>query len=153
MSKNQIQMNKKREAREFCFQYFFHLQLPVFEELKKGINDKDLSESIDEFKESTNSIFSDDLNTFVFAQIKSTLANYNEVEKTIEKYLKNWKLSRISKVDHTNLMLAVNELFNDKTTPVNIVINEAIEISKKFGSVESGPFVNGVLDNIVKNEL
>ena len=146
-------MNKKREAREFCFQYFFHLQLPVFEDLKQGISDNELSSSINEFKESTNSIFTDELNNYVFTQIKTTLANYSKIEDTIQKYLKNWKLNRISRVDHTNLLLAVNEVCYDKSTPVNIVINEAIEISKKFGSVDSGPFVNGILDNIAKNEL
>lgn len=151
MSKNQV--NKKREAREFCFQYFFHLQLPVFEELKKGIIDNELNESINEFKESTNSIFSDDLNSYIFSQVKSSLSNYSKVESLVEKYLKNWKLNRISKVDHTILMLAVNEMCFDQSTPVNIVMNEAIEISKKFGTVESGPFVNGILDNIAKNEL
>lgn len=146
-------MNKKREAREFCFQYFFHLQLPVFDDLKQGISDNELSSSINEFKESTNSIFTDELNNYVFTQIKTTLANYSKIEDTIQKYLKNWKLNRISRVDHTNLLLAVNEVCYDKSTPVNIVINEAIEISKKFGSVDSGPFVNGILDNIAKNEL
>jgi N utilization substance protein B len=146
-------VNKKREAREFCFQYFFHLQLPVFEELKNGINDKELSSSINEFKESTNSIFNDELNNYVFTQIKTTLANYSKIEDVVQKYLKNWKLNRISRVDHTNLLLAVNEICYDKSTPVSIVINEAIEISKKFGSIDSGPFVNGILDNIAKNEL
>jgi len=146
-------VNKKREAREFCFQYFFHLQLPVFDDLKQGISDNELSSSINEFKESTNSIFTDELNNYVFTQIKTTLANYSKIEDTIQKYLKNWKLNRISRVDHTNLLLAVNEVCYDKSTPVNIVINEAIEISKKFGSVDSGPFVNGILDNIAKNEL
>lgn len=146
-------MNKKREAREFCFQYFFHLQLPVFEDIKKGISDDELSSSINEFKESTNSIFTDELNNYVFTQIKTTISNYSQIEEKIQKYLKNWKLNRISRVDHTNLLLAVNEVCFDKSTPVNIVINEAIEISKKFGSIESGPFVNGILDNIAKNEL
>jgi N utilization substance protein B len=146
-------VNKKREAREFCFQYFFHLQLPVFEDIKKGISDDELSSSINEFKESTNSIFTDELNNYVFTQIKTTISNYSQIEEKIQKYLKNWKLNRISRVDHTNLLLAVNEVCFDKSTPVNIVINEAIEISKKFGSIESGPFVNGILDNIAKNEL
>ena len=146
-------MNKKREAREFCFQYFFHIQLPVFEELKSGLNDDDLKKSINEFKESTNTLLADELNHFAFSLIGGTLKNYSLLEEKIEKYLKNWKLSRISKVDHTILLLSAYELLFNKDTPVTIVINEAIEISKKFGSVDSGPFVNGVLDNLSKNEL
>ena len=150
-------MNKKREAREFCFQYFFHMQLPIFQELKHEISnagdDKVLKESLSEFKESTNTLLSDDLNTFVEEQVRSTLGHYSEIEQILEKYLKNWKLHRISRVEHTNLLLAANDLCFTKSAPVNVIINEAIEISKKFGSLESGSFINGILDNIAKNEL
>lgn len=146
-------MNKKREAREFCFQYFFHVQLPVFDELKTGMSDAQILSSIVDYKESTNTILSSDLAEFSNKLILGTFKNYQELEKTIEKYLKNWKLSRISKVDHTILLLSSYEMIHDKSTPVSIVINEAIEISKKFGSVDSGPFVNGILDNLSKNEL
>lgn len=150
-------MNKKRQAREFCFQYFFHLQLPIFEDLRKTLvtdnNDKDVIASINDFKETTNTILSDELNQFVFSMISGTLKNYDEVQNIIETNLKNWKLNRLSKVDHTNLLLSTYELCFDKTTPSNIVINEAIEISKKFGSLESKSFINGLLDAIVKNEI
>jgi N utilization substance protein B len=146
-------MNKKREAREFCFQYFFHVQLPVFEELKSGLSDKEILSSIVDYKESTNTILSSDLTVFSNQIILGTFKNYKELELIIEKYLKNWKLSRISKVDHTILLLSSYEMLHDKSTPVSIIINEAIEISKKFGSVDSGPFVNGILDNLAKNEV
>jgi N utilization substance protein B len=146
-------VNKKREAREFCFQYFFHIQLPGFEGAKSDLKSDQLKDSISEFRESTNTLLSDELNAFGFQMIEGTLKQYESLEKSIEKYLKNWKLERISKVDHTILLLSFYELLHDKSTPVNIVINEAIEISKKFGSVDSGPFVNGILDNLVKNEL
>jgi N utilization substance protein B len=150
-------VNKKREAREFCFQYFFHMQLPIFQELKHELANDDssqvLKDSLLEFKESTNTILSDELNLFVEQQVTSTLKHYVEIEKVLEKYLKNWKLHRISRVEHTNLLLAANDLCFTKSAPVNIIINEAIEISKKFGSLESGSFINGILDNIAKNEL
>jgi N utilization substance protein B len=150
-------MNKKRAAREFCFQYFFHLQLPVFEEIRRAMvqeqNPQELTDSINEFKETTNSLFEDDLNAYVVNTISGTLKNYNEIQDVIERNLKNWKLNRLSKVDHTNLLLSTYELCFDKETPVNIVINEAIEISKKFGSLESGSFINGLLDAIAKNEV
>ncbi len=148
-------MNKKREAREFCFQYFFHLQLPVFEELKsdhKSGSGSSIKSSIEEFKETTNTILSGDLSSFVVNQIEGTLEQYDFLEETIQKYLKNWKLSRLSKVDHTMLLLAVHELCFDGSTPVTVVINEAIEISKKFGTADSSSFINGVLDNVAKNE-
>jgi N utilization substance protein B len=150
-------VNKKRDAREFCFQYMFHMQLPIFQELRHELasagDDKVLLDSISEFKESTNSLFDDELNSFVVEQIKSTIQNYNAIEEILVKYLKNWKLHRISRVEHTNLLLAANDLCFSKSAPINVIINEAIEISKKFGSLESGSFTNGILDNIAKNEL
>lgn len=149
-----VTMNKKREAREFCFQYFFHLQLPIFREIKdelKGITDESaLVNSINELKETTNTLLSDNLNTFVLEQIKSTLINYEKIEAILTEYLKNWKLNRISRVDNTVLLLSVNELCFTKENPKSIIINEAIEISKKFGNADSGSFINGILDNIAK---
>jgi N utilization substance protein B len=149
-------VNKLRQAREFCFQYLFHLQLPIFESIKEElINDeskKILRSSIDEFKTSTNSLFDDEVNMFVEELISGTLQNYTSVEVTISDNLKNWKLSRLSKVDRTNLLLSVYELCYKPATPINVVINEAIEISKKFGTKESASFVNGILDNVAKSE-
>ncbi len=147
-------MNKKREAREFCFQYFFHLQLPIFKEIKEELSKSDdesaLRESVSDFKETTNTLLEDKLSTFVINQIKSTLLNYEKIETILQEHLKNWKLSRISRVDNTVLLLAANELCFTKDNPKNIVINEAIEISKKYGNADSGSFINGVLDNIAK---
>lgn len=149
-------MNKRREAREFCFQYFFHLQLPVFAQIRHsfttGASEQEIINSINEFKETTNTMLSDELNKFVYTIISGTLAHYDELQVIIEKHIKNWKLPRISRVDHTNLLLSTYELCFDKSTPTTIVINEAIEISKKFGSLESGSFINGVLDSIADSQ-
>lgn len=149
-------MNKRREVREFCFQYFFHLQLPVFEQIRHsfsvGGSKQEIQNSINEFKETTNTILSDEHNKFAMDLISGTLSHYDEVQKIIEANLKNWKLVRLSRVDHTNLMLSTYELCFDKSTPSTIVINEAIEISKKFGSLESGSFINGILDSIARVE-
>ncbi len=146
----------QRQAREFCFQYFFHLQLPVFEELREQMKVEDslsfLNESISEYQNSTNVLLNDQSRAFCLEHISSALSHYQEIEVIIQKYLKNWKLHRLSKVDHTNLMPAVNEICFIKKAPVKVILNEAIEISKKFGSLESSAFINGVLDSIVKAE-
>lgn len=147
-------MSTIRVAREFCFQYFFHLQLPVFQSLKADYcsgESSSLKDSVEVFKETTNTLLDDKLNDFVFAQISGTLQNYEEIEKIVKNNLNNWKLERLSKVDHTNLMLSVHELCFSKYAPATVVINEAIEISKKFGTIESSSFINGVLDNISKS--
>ncbi|MDP7320347.1 MAG: transcription antitermination factor NusB [Bacteriovoracaceae bacterium] len=149
-------MKNIRNAREFCFQFFFHLQLPIFQELKQQLQadggEVELNNQINEFKQTTNSLLADNEQNFVETQVKSTLKHYAELEKLIEENLKNWKISRLSKVDHTTLLLAVNELKYTQTAPKKVIINEAIEISKKFGTKESSSFINGILDNIAKKE-
>jgi len=149
-------VNNYRIAREFCFQYFFHLQLPVFEvlkgELKKDHKIENFRHNLNDFKASTNTLLSDEGNLYVEKQITETIKNYDEIETIISAHLKNWKISRLSKVDHTNLLLSVNELCFTKNAPMKVVINEAIEIAKKFGTQDSSSFVNGVLDSIANKE-
>lgn len=149
-------MNPLRNAREFCFQFFFHLQLPVFQSLRQELaaNDKtdSLNHSIEEFRNSTNVLFNDSAHRFIFQQLLSALQNYDAIERIIEANLKNWRLARLSKVDHTNLLLAVNDLCFQKSAPKKVIINEAIEISKKFGTEESASFINGVLDSVIKSK-
>lgn len=149
-------MNNLTQVREFCFQYLFHLQLPIFEALRSELtldgSDDSLKESIQEFKSTTNHLFEDEQNQIVINRIKGTLSNYRILETLIEKNLTNWKLSRLSKVDLTNLILASYELKFEKETPKKVIINEAIEITKKFGTDATKGFVNGVLDNIAKSE-
>ncbi|MEX0799039.1 MAG: transcription antitermination factor NusB [Bacteriovoracaceae bacterium] len=156
-SRGENNVNKKSLAREFCFQYFFHLQLPIFKELReRSLTSADESafiESINEYKESTDTLLEKDLFKFVTTQIKNTLSHYEELEEKISGYLKNWKLSRLSKVDHTLLLLAFSELLYHKETPPKVVINEFIEISKKYGAKDSVNFINGVLDRFAKSEI
>ena len=150
-------MNPRRAAREFCFQYLFHLQLPIFQDVKNDLvhlkKRDDLIESIQEFKTSTNTLLSDELSHFALEMIEGALKHGQESDLIITKYLKNWTIKRLTRVDHTNLMLATYEICFDGKTPVNIVINEAIEIAKKFGNEDSPAFINATLDNIAKNEI
>ena len=146
-------MNDVRVAREFCFQFFFHFQLPIFQDLREELKTGSLEllrDKISELKETTGILLSDQSNQFVEKQILSALTNYSEIEEHIEKNLKKWKLNRLSKVDHTILLLAVNELVFTKTAPPKVSINEAIELAKKFGTAESYSFINGVLDSVSK---
>ena len=69
------------------------------------------------------------------------------VDEAIEGASSNWRLDRMAKVDRNVLRLAVFELLQTDV-PMKVVINEAIELGKKYGSESSGAFVNGVLDRI-----
>jgi N utilization substance protein B len=72
------------------------------------------------------------------------------VDGLIEKHARNWKLSRMAKVDRNILRLAVYELAERKDTPTRVAINEAIELGKRFGSENSSGFINGVLDPVAR---
>lgn len=68
------------------------------------------------------------------------------LDQFIEKHADNWRLSRMSHIDRNILRYAVYELFYCEDIPKEVVLNEAIEIAKSFGTEESSAFVNGVLD-------
>jgi len=83
--------------------------------------------------------------------IRNTIIHLEEIEKRIAAHSDNWSLQRIISLDRNILRVAGYEmLFTD--TPAGVIINEAIEIAKKYSSESSGKFINGVLD-AVKHEL
>ena len=71
-----------------------------------------------------------------------------DVDKLIVASSKNWRLERMSRVDRNILRLGATELLASRDVPVKVVINEAVELAKRFGTAESSAFVNGVLDRI-----
>ena len=72
----------------------------------------------------------------------------SDIDALIERHAEHWRMERMSAVDRNILRAAVAELFAFPATPRAIVINEALEIARKFSSPESGQFINGVLDSI-----
>jgi N utilization substance protein B len=76
-----------------------------------------------------------------------------EIDGLIEKHSANWKLARMSSVDRNVLRTAVAELTGFPGTPAPIVINEALEIARRYSSPESINFLNGVLDAIARERL
>jgi N utilization substance protein B len=83
---------------------------------------------------------------------EGTLGRLDEIDAVIRRHAKNWRLSRMAAVDRNILRLAVFEFISEGRTPETVVINEALEIARKFSTQESALFVNGILDSI-KNEL
>jgi N utilization substance protein B len=71
-----------------------------------------------------------------------------EIDELISSSSKNWRLDRMSRVDRNILRLGATELVAFRDVPVKVVINEAVELAKRFGTAESSAFVNGVLDRI-----
>lgn len=83
--------------------------------------------------------------------VEGVRVNRVEIDSLIEKHSKNWKVSRMSLVDRNVMRIAVFEMLNCSDVPVKVSINEAIDIGKKFGTEESGSFINGILDSIHKD--
>ncbi len=83
---------------------------------------------------------------------EGTVRRLKEIDKVIQQHTRNWRLVRMAAVDRNVLRLAVYEFLSGGKTPETVVINEALEIARKFSTQESAQFVNGILDSI-KNEL
>lgn len=148
-----IIVNIKREAREFCLQFLYHFQLAAFQEQKKDIDSVEIFERVQEFKQTLSIDLNPEAQAYVSTLIKGILKTHLELEEILVKYLKNWKLSRISKIEHTIFIMAIYELKFHPDVPGKVVINEAIELGKKYSTKESAGFLNGILDNVFKQEL
>lgn len=84
--------------------------------------------------------------------IKGTINNLHNIDSIIEKYSKGWKISRLVRIDLAILRLATYELkYSD--VPESVVINEAVELAKKYGTDKSSSFINGILASITKEGL
>ena len=82
--------------------------------------------------------------------VAGTIGHIEEIDELIRSHLDSWEFSRINKVDLAVLRISVYPLLYQKDLHPSIVINEAVDISKEFGSDDSFKFVNAVLDNIKK---
>jgi N utilization substance protein B len=81
-----------------------------------------------------------------------TIRQLKEIDKVIQQHTKHWRLNRMAAVDRNVIRLAVFEFLSGGKTPETVVINEALDIARKFSTQESAQFVNGILDSI-KNEF
>lgn len=83
---------------------------------------------------------------------EGTQLHKEEIDGIIEKYLKGWKLSRISKVNLAILRLAVYETDYVDNVPENVAINEAVELAKKYSGKEDSAFINGILGSYSRSK-
>ncbi len=84
--------------------------------------------------------------------VEGTLRNLDEIDNLITAKLRNWSLDRISSIDRAIMRFAVFSILYENDLDESIIINEAVEIVKEFGSKESYKFVNGILDAIKKDK-
>jgi transcription antitermination protein NusB len=131
-------MGKRREGREVALQLLFHWDL----------NDQETPQvkDLDLFWQLCNVI--PGIRSFATTVLKGVIANQATIDSKITKYTANYELKRISAVDRNILRMAIYEMLYAADVPPIVAINEAIDIAKKFGTEESGKFVNGVLDRV-----
>jgi N utilization substance protein B len=133
-------MGLRRTARECALQMLYEFDVgkhPESEIIRTFWQMNDHPEKVGDF---ANRLF------------EGTLKRLDEIDAVIQQHAKNWRLGRMAVVDRNILRLAVYEFLADSQTPETVVINEALEIARKYSTQESALFVNGILDSI-KTEL
>ena len=125
--------------RECAFKLIYSLEIQ---------KQKDLREQIDIYIESEN-IEDKSAKEYIEDAVLGIDIHKEDILKLIEKNLKSdWKIDRISKIDLSILKLAIYEI-QYKEIPFKVVINEAVELAKKYGEDSSKNFVNGILENLL----
>lgn len=131
-------MRKRTKAREFALQLLYQADIT-------GDCGKDL---IDGFWEDQPKNMDSSIKEFTLDLVMGALQHRQIIDKKISQFAKNWELKRMAVVDRNILRLACFELIYRSDIPPKVAINEAIELAKRFSGVESGKFVNGILDKI-----
>lgn len=131
-------MGARRKARELALQMLFQHDMAgnppdmiceTFEDLQKSkANTREFAEKI----------------------FRGTVAHLGEIDEMIQAQAENWRLSRMAVVDRNIIRMSVYEFLHENDTPKLVIIDEAIEIAKKFGTQKSSQFINGILDGILK---
>ena len=80
--------------------------------------------------------------------VQGVAEHQEELDRLIRQHSEHWRLERMAAVDRNLLRLALYELLHQPEVPAKVVINEAVELAKRYGSEESGSFVNGILDRV-----
>ena len=90
----------------------------------------------------------EEVRAFATRLVTGTVAELLDLDRTIEEHSKNWRLERMAIVDRLVLRMAIWELRHELETPAAVVMNEALELTRRFSSPDAVKFVNGVLDGV-----
>ena len=129
-------MGARRRSRELAMQVLFYMDM-------SRSDSKELLELY-----CKNFPISKKILPFFLELVKGVIHLKSEIDSIIERFSSNWKISRMSCVDRNILRIAVYELLFCKDIPSKVSINEAIDIGKKYGTEDTGAFINGILDGV-----
>ena len=133
-------MRRRRKSREFALQALYQL----------NITKQDVNAVLAQFQE--HFLFDGEADEFLRRLVLGVLKHCEELDRLIERYSENWRLNRIDVIDRNILRMALFELLYCQDIPPKVTINEAIDLGKRYGSEDSGSFINGILDRI-QNEV
>ena len=132
-------MSLRRKSREYALQMLFQWEMGKQEPSRIEEGFWKIARAQKSTRDFANQLF------------ESAAARAAELDPIISQHAQNWSLERIAAIDRTILRLALAEIRNT-STPAKVVINEAVELAKKFSSEDAAPFINGILDAAVKSE-
>jgi transcription antitermination protein NusB len=131
-------MGARRKARELALQMLYQ------HDLSGNTPDTIISTFEDLQKSKPNT------REFATRIFKGTVDNLQKIDEMIVQQADNWRLSRMAVVDRNIIRMSIYEFLHEEDTPKLVIIDEAIEIAKKFGTQKSSQFINGILDGILK---
>lgn len=129
-------MRKRTQAREMALQLLY----------KRDLNPEELDLLLNSFWEEKP--VPPEVREYAERLVRGTLEHREEIDSLLSKYTEHWELHRMAVVDRNILRFSTYELLYLEEIPPKVVINEAVNIAKKFSQEESGKFVNGILDKI-----
>jgi N utilization substance protein B len=133
-------LRKRRKSRECALQVLFQLNITKQEAIK----------ALSQFQEHFSS--DGEADEFLKRLVLGVLEHRQELDRLIEQYSENWRFDRINIIERNILRMALFELLYCEEIPPKVTINEAIDLGKRYGSGDSGGFINGILDRI-QNEV
>ena len=129
-------MARRRKSRESALQVLYQL----------NITKQDATTALKRFQE--HFLPPGEADDFLKRLVLGVLEHFPQLDRLIEQYSDNWRLDRINMIDRNILRMALFELLYCEEIPPKVTINEAIDLGKRFGSEDSGSFINGILDRI-----
>ena len=131
-------MGARRKARELALQMLYQFDL----------SSNPPQQIVDRFEELQKS--KPNTREFAVKIFHGTIESLEKIDEMIAAQADNWRISRMAVVDRNIIRMSIYELMNEPDTPKLVIIDEAIEIGKKFGTQKSSQFINGILDGILK---
>lgn len=132
-------MGRRRKAREETLRILFRLEF----------ENKQIEKTLDQYWKSKKA--SEEIKEYSTWLVNGVISDQAKIDNIIQQVSEHWRISRMALVDRNILRMAVFELLYEENIAPAIVINEAIEIAKKYSGEEAATFVNGILDAVRKD--